>query len=159
MKKYKLINLSINLLLFFLFCAIFSGIIILINDIRSSDINNMMFSFVNLILCLCLFVSVYQLEKIIKSIPKNEVFSNNNVKRFNSISYPLYIIAFVNCFINNSNAGIQLLSFTKFFSIKMDTIIFSTLGFLSSLMAYIFSEAIRIKEKSKRLEEENKYTI
>ena len=82
-----------------------------------------------------------------------------NVKRFNIISYILYVLAIGFCFVNNEQGGMHIIDISSIFSIKFETVILLVLGSFSAVVAYVFHEAIKIREESEELKEESKYII
>lgn len=159
MEKAKWNNLFINVALFFIvmafICLICTIIGIFEGSINQSAGKILLLSVASIFLC----VIIYELKKVVKLVMKNQVFNKKNVKSFNVISYMLYILAIVLCFINNENYGMQLIAIDNIFSIKFDSVILLVLGSFASLMSYVFDEAIKVKEESEALKEENRYTI
>ena len=82
-----------------------------------------------------------------------------NVKRFNIISYILYVLAIGFCFVNNEQGGMHIIDISSIFPIKFETVILLVLGSFSAVVAYVFHEAIKIREESEELKEESKYII
>ena len=106
-----------------------------------------------------LTIILYELKKIVQLVIKKQVFIMENVKRFNIISYILYVLAIGFCFVNNEQGGMHIIDISSIFSIKFDTVILLVLGSFSAVVAYVFHEAIKIREESEELKEESKYII
>ena len=94
----------------------------------------------------------------LKSV-RPKFFIMENVKRFNIISYILYVLAIGFCFVNNEQGGMHIIDISSIFSIKFETVILLVLGSFSAVVAYVFHEAIKIREESEELKEESKYII
>ena len=53
----------------------------------------------------------------------------------------------------------HIIDISSIFSIKFETVILLVLGSFSAVVAYVFHEAIKIREESEELKEESKYII
>lgn len=159
MELTKWINLIINLLLlvvgFMIIAGVFS-IIFLLDFSDSSKIKDLTIIISNTIMYILIFLPIFQLKKIIKSVSENKIFTLENVKRFRCISYPIFSIAFLSCFGGSSN--IEIMSINGF-SVKEYTLILLILALFALIMSHIFHEAMLVKTESEKLKEENKYTI
>ena len=159
MEKAKWTNLFINMALIFVLGAFLAAIIVAIG-IYSGEIEvsiiKLLIGIVGIVL---LTIVLYELKKIIQLVIKKQVFIMENVKRFNIISYILYVLAIGFCFVNNEKGGIHIIAVSGIFSIKFETVILLVLGSFSAVVAYVFHEAIKIREESEELKEESKYII
>lgn len=98
---------------------------------------------------------LFQIKKIIYNMMNEDIFIEENIKRFKRISYPLFILSIATLF--SPFAIIQLR--IGGFSLRVECFIFIILGFLSLLMAHIFAHAMQIQTQSLELQEETKLTI
>lgn len=98
---------------------------------------------------------LFQIKKIIYNMMNEEIFTEENIKRFKRISYPLFILAIGTLF---SPFAIIQLRF-GLFSLRVECFIFIILGFLSLLMSHIFEHAMHLQTESLELKEETKLTI
>lgn len=159
MEKAKWTNLFINIALFFILGAfaasIMVGIGIFTGKIEASTIKLLL----DVIGTILLSTILYELKKIVQLVMQKQVFSMENVKRFNIISYILYVLAVGFCFVNNGESGMQIIAINDIFAVKFETVILLVLGSFSAVVAYVFHEAIKIREESEKLKEESKYII
>ena len=159
MEKAKWTNLFINIALFFVLGE-FVGTIIVGVGIYSGEIEvSIIKLLIGIVGTILLTIVLYELKKIIQLVIKKQVFIMENVKRFNIISYILYVLAIGFCFVNNEQGGMQIIYVGGIFSIKFETVILLVLGSFSAVVAYVFHEAIKIREESEELKEESKYII
>lgn len=159
MEKAKWTNLFINIALFFVLGE-FVGTIIVGVGIYSGEIEvSIIKLLIGIVGTTLLTIVLYELKKIIQLVIKKQVFIMENVKRFNIISYILYVLAIGFCFVNNEQGGMHIIYVGGIFSIKFETVILLVLGSFSAVVAYVFHEAIKIREESEELKEESKYII
>ena len=159
MEKAKWTNLFINMALFFVLGAFAASIIVGVG-IYSGEIEvSIIKLLIGIVGTTLLTIVLYELKKIIQLVIKKQVFIMENVKRFNIISYILYVLAIGFCFVNNEQGGMHIIDISSIFSIKFETVILLVLGSFSAVVAYVFHEAIKIREESEELKEESKYII
>ena len=159
MEKCKWANLIINILLFFIGCNIISGFITLIAIIFGSIDRKIIEVVVYIGVFLLLFIAVKKIKKVIRNIINKEIFIKDNIDGFKAVSYIIYVFGIATCFIYTDNRTIELLAIGKIFSIKIETVIFLAVGAVCSVIAFVFEEAMNIKNEAEELKEENKYTI
>lgn len=159
MEKVKWTDLFINIAIFFVLVSFAAYIVIGIGIYSDKvDINIVKF-LLGATGTILLTIILYELKKVVQLVIKKQVFSVENVKRFNIISYILYVLAVGFCFVNNEVSGMHIIAIGGIFSIKFETMILLVLGSFSTVIAYVFDEAIKIREESEKLKEESKYTI
>ena len=89
------------------------------------------------------------LKLIVKTIRQNNPFCTENIKRFKTIGYSIFIIGVLNAVLNfpGNNDGANLIA-TPYGSIKFGIFIYIVLGFLALVLAEVFAEAARIKNEN-----------
>ena len=157
MEKAKWTNLFINMALFFVLGAFAASIIVGIGIYSGKIEASIIKLLLGVVGTILLTIILYELKKIVQLVIKKQVFIMENVKRFNIISYILLAIGF--CFVNNEQGGMHIIDISSIFSIKFETVILLVLGSFSAVVAYVFHEAIKIREESEELKEESKYII
>jgi len=88
-------------------------------------------------------ISLFQLRGIIRNIMDKRVLIRENVKRFKSISYILFLASIVNIFIPNILSLFSLNLRIISIPINVETILTFTLGLLSLLISDIFDSLIK----------------
>lgn len=159
MEKSKLANTFINWSLVFVGFAVFSAILRLGISFSGSEEISIWSAIINLVFCICICIPLLQLKKIVKNIINKNIFTQENIKRFNIIGYPFFILSFISCFVNNKDVEAGIMVIGEAFAIKMESIIFITLGLVAFVIGYIFEEAIKVKNEAENLREESKYTV
>ena len=142
MEKAKWTNLFINMALFFVLGAFAASIIVGIGIYSGKIEASIIKLLLGVVGTILLTIILYELKKIVQLVIKKQVFIMENVKRF-----------------NNEQGGMHIIDISSIFSIKFETVILLVLGSFSAVVAYVFHEAIKIREESEELKEESKYII
>lgn len=156
MRYLKLTRGLINLAIFIIGVVVFSNII---NGFKNIKNLNLALSYITLtIFFILLVVVLFKIKGLIKNVCNKKIFIIENVYILNKISNYIFLMAVVSYFIKDKINSLEILSISGY-AITFETILLVVIGLVFRIFSDIFNEAVKIKEKSEVLEEENKYVI
>ncbi|WP_055668781.1 DUF2975 domain-containing protein [Desnuesiella massiliensis] len=144
---------SIGVILFLLNFCIFlvitlGGMVVYLSLVKPNDVRTKILELIlNLIVFWCVGNICYSLKKIIKNIKVKNIFIVENAKRFKIIGSYVIIFGIIYSMLFSANkGGISIIKIgdTGF---GPETFLYLILGGLAFILAYIFEEAIKLKEE------------
>ena len=143
------IGVTLFLLNFCIFLVIaLGGMVVYLSLINPNDVSTKILELIlNLVVFWCVGNICYSLKKIIKNIKIKNIFIMENVKRFKIIGGYVIIFGIIYSIFSSANkGGISIIKIGNT-GFGPETFLYLILGGLAFILAYIFEEAIRLKEE------------
>lgn len=150
-EKRRSIGFTLALVNFCIFLIALLGVGIIYMTLTENE--NIKIKILKFILVFVVFGSVgyiaYNLKKIIKNVKDKNIFIMENVKRFKSIGTYVIIFGIIYSLVfysNRTDNGIVIIG-TPYGSLGPEFFLYLILGGLAFILAYIFEEAIKLKNE------------
>lgn len=136
----------LNFCIFFM--VLLGGVVVYLSLIEDNDVRTKILEIIlNFIVFWCIANICYSLKKIIKNIKSKNIFMMENVKRFKIIGTYVIIFGIIYSMLFSTNkGGISIIKIGNT-GLGPETFLYLILGGLAFILAYIFEEAIKLKEE------------
>lgn len=145
-KSLKFLNGLLRVILFvilMLFIAMFY-----LRLEKGELMNNLLATFVGLIVLVAYFMTVYTLKKIVDSIRARDPFVLDNVTNFKRIGTYILIIGIIEAIVNYPVPTNFVLLGTKYGSVKPIFFLYLILSIMSFVLGDVFRMAMEIKDEN-----------